>query len=116
MRGSPQIAPALGWGSGWMEVRRGRVLTSPPYDNLGLPYHRSYTEDMQIVPEGKPVALTFSLLPTANFFEAGHRIRITITGADADSTALFPWPPASTVQIFRSAQYPSSVLLPVMQP
>jgi putative CocE/NonD family hydrolase len=100
---------------GWLRASH-RALASPPYDNLGLPYHRSYAEDLQMVPAGQPVELTFSLLPTANVFEAGQRLRLTLTGADTDSMALFNWPPSSTMQVYRSAQYPSSITLPVMQP
>ncbi len=100
---------------GWLRASH-RVLAAPPYNNLGLPYHRSYAEDLQMVPEGLPVKLTFSLLPTSTIFEAGHRLRITITGADADNMALFPWPELSTIQVYRSAQYPSSIMIPITQP
>lgn len=100
---------------GWLRASH-RALALPPYNNLGLPYHRSYAEDMQIIPEGKPVELTFSLLPISNIFDAGHRFRITITCADPDNMELFKWPPSSTIQVYRNAQYPSNIMLPVMQP
>lgn len=32
--------------------------------------------------KGQPVELAFDLFPTSNLFEAGHRIRVTVTGAE----------------------------------
>jgi predicted acyl esterase len=44
---------------------------------------------MKGLPDG-PVELVFDLLPTAQQFATGHRIRVTITGADKDSYQT-PW-------------------------
>ena len=53
-------------------------------------------------------------MPTSYIFEAGHRIRVTITGADKD-TALTPQlDPPPTVQIYREADHASYIELPII--
>lgn len=91
-----------------------RKLSDAPYNNMGLPYHRSFAEDIAPLPKGQPVELVFDLLPTSNIFDAGHRIRIRITGADADNHLTPRLDPPPTVSIYRSAEYPSSVDLPII--
>jgi len=90
-----------------------RAISTPPFENLGLPYHRSYAEDIADLPE-QPVELVFDLLPTSYVFDAGHRIRVTITCADKD-TALTPQldlPP--TVHLYREADHASYIVLPII--
>jgi putative CocE/NonD family hydrolase len=90
-----------------------RALSSAPFDNLGLPYHRSFAEDVDPLPD-EPVELVFDLLPTSNVFDAGHRIRLTLTGADQD-TALTPeLSPPPTVSVYRNADHASYVTLPIV--
>jgi putative CocE/NonD family hydrolase len=90
-----------------------RAISTAPYENLGLPYHRSYAEDIADLPD-EPVELVFDLMPTSYIFEAGHRIRVTITGADKD-TALTPQlDPPPTVQIYREADHASYIELPII--
>ncbi len=90
-----------------------RGLADAPWDNLGLPFQRSFAEDVQPLPDGQPGELVMDLLPTANIFNAGHRIRVTIMGADADNIELPATAP--TIQVHRSATYPSRIVLPVVQ-
>jgi len=90
-----------------------RAMSTAPYENLGLPYHRSYAEDIVDLPD-QPVELVFDLMPTSYVFDAGHRIRVTITGADKD-TALTPQlDPPPTVQIYRDADHASYIELPII--
>lgn len=91
-----------------------RALTTAPYENPGLPYHRSHAEDIAALPVGKPVELVFDLHPTSNIFDAGHRIRVTITGADKDNTLTPELSPAPTVSVYRNAEYASYIVLPVI--
>jgi predicted acyl esterase len=63
---------------------------------------------------GEIVELVFDLHPTSNVFDAGHRIRITITGADADTYLTTPVDPPPTVSIFRNAEHASYVVLPII--
>lgn len=91
-----------------------RAISTAPYENLGLPYHRSYAEDIADLPNDQPVELVFDLLPTSYVFATGHRIRVTVTCADKD-TALTPQlDPPPTVRLYRQADYASYIELPII--
>ncbi len=90
-----------------------RALAEAPWDNLGLPFQRSFAEDVQPLPDGAPGELVMDLLPTANIFNAGHRIRVTIMGADADNIELPATAP--TIQVHRTRAHPSRIVLPVVR-
>ncbi len=90
-----------------------RITAPPPYNNIGLPFHRSYAEDALPMPK-EPVELVFDLLPTSNIFDQGHCIRVTITCADKD-TALTPeLSPPPTVSIYRNENFASYISLPII--
>lgn len=59
-----------------------RALSRAPYDHLGLPWHSYRREDVRGMPAGEPQHLRFDLLPMSYIFQAGHRIRLTVTFAD----------------------------------
>lgn len=59
-----------------------RKTSAPPYRNFNLPWHRSWAEDAQPLRAGEPVRMTFTFLPTSYVFKAGHRIQISVAGAD----------------------------------
>ncbi len=59
-----------------------RKVSPAPYDTLGLPWHSGLSSDVQALAPGKFVPLAFDLTPSARVFAAGHRLRLTITGAD----------------------------------
>lgn len=69
-------------------VSHGRLAASyrkeakAPYDVLGLPWHSALKADAMPLAPGKPVAMNFPLLPASRIFKAGHRLRVTLTGAD----------------------------------
>jgi putative CocE/NonD family hydrolase len=90
-----------------------RAVAPAPYDTLGLPFHPSRAEDILILAPDEPVALTFDLLPASNVFNAGHRLRLTLTCADLGHTETLGWLEGAAVQVHRSRQYPSSVWLPL---
>ena len=90
-----------------------RKLGKPPFDNVGLPWPESFKEDVTPLP-AVPTELVFDLQPTAKRFRAGHRIRITVQGADRDThVAVHPGPPPR-VSIYRDAGHPSRIVLPVV--
>ncbi|MGD9346760.1 MAG: CocE/NonD family hydrolase, partial [Candidatus Aminicenantes bacterium] len=91
-----------------------RALHDPPYDKLGLPYHRSYEEDVVDLVPGERTELRFDLHPTSNVFNAGHRIRVTIACADKDNAATPKLSPPPTVTIYRSKEHRSYVILPII--
>jgi uncharacterized protein len=53
-------------------------------------------------------------MPTSNLFKAGHRIRIAITGADADTFETLLFNPPPHVMILHSRDYASFIELPVI--
>jgi putative CocE/NonD family hydrolase len=91
-----------------------RSLDEAPYDNMNLPWHRSYAEDIRSLPENKPVKLVFDLIPTSWIFKPGKRIRVTITCADNGNTFTPQFTPAPVVTVFRSLVRASHIQLPVM--
>jgi putative CocE/NonD family hydrolase len=93
-----------------------RALNQPYYDNLGLPFHRSHEEDIAELIPGEPVELAFDLQPTSNVFNAGNRIRITLTCADKDNASTPRLTPPPTVSVYREAGHASCIILPVISP
>jgi len=91
-----------------------RKLDPPPFSYMNLPYHRSFAEDVAPLPAGQPVELVFDLHPTSNIFDAGHRIRLTITCADQTSFDTPVLSPASKVTVHRNSRFASYVQLPVI--
>jgi len=91
-----------------------RKLSAAPFDNLGLPYHRSFKEDIEKLPS-EPAELVFDLLPTSKVFAANHRIRIAITCADRDNAETLVLTPAPEVRLYRNATLASYVELPIAQ-
>ena len=93
-----------------------RKLSEPPFKYMGLPYHRSFEEDIQPMPEGEPVQLIFDLHPISNIFNAGNRIRITVSCADQNNFETPELSPPPTITIHRNSAYASHVTLPVISP
>jgi putative CocE/NonD family hydrolase len=91
-----------------------RALHEPPFENMDLPWHRCYDEDTEPLHEGEPVELIFDLMPTSNLFDAGHRIRVTVTGADANTFETPQLDPPPTVSVYRSSEYASFIELPII--
>ena len=94
-----------------------RRTSEAPFDNFGLPFHRSYAEDLTPLAPGEPTEVTFDLMGTAITFDQGHHLRITITGADARNFAPYPDPDgqdAPTIEVLRGGERASFVSMPVM--
>jgi putative CocE/NonD family hydrolase len=91
-----------------------RAVHEPYYDNLGLPFHRSHEEDVVDLKPGEPAELSFDLQPTSNVFNAGNRIRITITCTDKDNASTPELSPPPTVSVYRNADKASYISLPVI--
>jgi putative CocE/NonD family hydrolase len=91
-----------------------RRLGRAPFDNLGLPYQRSHASDLAPMPPGEPVELRFDLLPTAKRFPRGSRIRLAITGADADNFETPRRDPPPEIRVFRSPERASYLALPTL--
>ncbi|MDO8671327.1 MAG: CocE/NonD family hydrolase, partial [Dehalococcoidia bacterium] len=93
-----------------------RAISTPPYSYFGLPWHRSNKEDLMDLPGGQAVEVAIDLLPTSYIFRAGHRIRVTITGADEDTGGTPVIVPAPTVSVYRNSINASSITLPIIPP
>jgi predicted acyl esterase len=90
-----------------------RSLSPAPFDNFGLPWHNHFKSEVQPILSGEPVELVFDILPTAYRFQSGHRLRITIAFADADSFHTPQLDPAPVVSLLREAKHASFVEMPV---
>ncbi|MEM6415895.1 MAG: CocE/NonD family hydrolase C-terminal non-catalytic domain-containing protein, partial [Pseudomonadota bacterium] len=94
-----------------------RTLGTPPYDNLGLPWSISSKEAIAATPplnEGL-AELKFALPPTANVFDKGNRMRIVITGADADNNLTMPYFPAPVQSVQLGGDKASFISAPVLK-
>jgi len=94
-----------------------RKTSTAPFDNLGLPFHRSYEEDLQDLEAGEPTELVFDIMGTAIVIDEGHRLRATITGADARNFAAHPNPELAgtpKIEILRGGETASYVEIPVL--
>lgn len=92
-------------------------VADPGYNLLGLPYHRGNRADQRPMPAGapgEPVELVFDLYPTSNLFDAGHRIRVTLTGADKTNARTPEQDPPPRLTVYRQAGRASYVELPVI--
>jgi predicted acyl esterase len=90
-----------------------RALHQPPYDNLGLPYHRSHEQDAMPLVPGEPALLAFDLMPLSMVFKAGHRIRLNLTFAAGEATPRLT--PAPRVTVHRDPVHASSIVLPLAE-
>ena len=91
-----------------------RALGEAPWNNLGLPFQRGNHADLAKLEEGKATELVFDLHPTATVFDAGHRIRVTLMGADADNAEVLPTARGTVLRVFRDAAHVSAIELPVL--
>jgi hypothetical protein len=66
--------------------------------------------DPEPIPAGEPFDLTIPIDATAWRFEAGHRIRLTISNADFPN--VWPTPETATSSVLRGASRPSRLVLP----
>jgi putative CocE/NonD family hydrolase len=90
-----------------------RLLMEPPFDNLGLPYHRHFTTDVKPLQKDEIAELKFDLLPIARVFKKGYRMRVTITGADRSYTEQGKLDPPPIVELYHNKRYASCLTLPI---
>ena len=91
-----------------------RKQGTAPYNNLGLPYHRCFKEDVSYIKPGEIIELKFDLLPTYYEFKKGHKIRVTLTCADKDNTDSHKIFTETEITLYRDAQHASFIELPLM--
>jgi putative CocE/NonD family hydrolase len=91
-----------------------RATGDPGYNTIGLPYHPGLRHDQKPLVPGEPVELAIDLYPTSRLFAAGHRIRITVAGADWENARTPRLTPAPTLTVWRQPGRASWVDLPVI--
>jgi putative CocE/NonD family hydrolase len=91
-----------------------RVLATAPYNFLGLPWHRSFEEDIIDLTPGEPAELVFDVLPTSYVFKAGHRIRLTINCASKHVLEFLEFSPPPVVSVYRNTNHASYISLPII--
>lgn len=91
-----------------------KVGTDPPYRNLGIWRTGSSTDAAPVVP-GEVMEIVLDLLPVSWLFVAGHRIRLALSGADADNfVTVPPAGPPPTFSVHRGPNRPCFIDLPVV--
>jgi putative CocE/NonD family hydrolase len=98
---------------GVLRASHRRLAEAPWEDNMGLPFQRSFREDREPLPAGEPAELVMDLFPTSTVFNAGHRLRVTVMGADADNLELPEAAP--TYRVYRGGAHLSGIMLPVVR-
>lgn len=86
---------------------------APPYRKLG-PHRAELRADARPLVAGEVTELTFELWATSVLIREGHRLRIAIAGADADTFARYPLDGGEpTISVQRNAQFASKLSLPI---
>jgi hypothetical protein len=78
----------------------------------GVPWHRAYAEDAAPLAAGEVVRLRFGLLPSSYVVRAGHRIQVTVTGADHRESGPLPDARGARIEVLTDPARPSLVHLP----
>jgi putative CocE/NonD family hydrolase len=89
-----------------------RSVNTPPWDNMGLPWHRSYSGDVAGLTPGQPAELAIALSPISNIFDRGHRIRVTVTCTDYGDMFDTPRGAGAEVTVYHNGAYASYISLP----
>jgi predicted acyl esterase len=89
-----------------------RALADAPFDNLGLPYHPSRAQDL-LPGSREPVELALDFQPISCVLPAGHRLRLRITGADADNALTPRTSSVPRLNVHCGLEAPSALSLPV---
>jgi putative CocE/NonD family hydrolase len=103
-------------------VSHGRLRAShraeqpAPYrDFMNLPYHSGERAAALPLKPGEPARLRLDLLPTATLIKAGHRLRVTIAGADPRQRSRnVQFDPPPTIRILHDAKHASKISLPIV--
>lgn len=102
---------------GSMRASHRKLAAREPWSGMGVPFHRSFAEDIAPLEPGEPAELTFALNATSYLFRKGQRIRISIVGGDANAyqqpAAIDPANPP-LVSVYRGV-LDSRIDLPIVQ-
>jgi uncharacterized protein len=92
-----------------------RKLSQPPYEFFGLPHPSLLRTDRATTPplNTEVAHLAFTMLSTANRFDKGHRIRVTLQGTDK-YTVLKPLDKPARLRVQMGGARASAISLPVL--
>lgn len=102
------------------EVTEGRLRASlraeatPPFKVPGTPWHRAFQEDSRLLAAGEAARLRFDLLPTSHVFAAGHRVRLTLAGADYRERERDPSVDGMRLRLLGDPREPAVLELPIV--
>ncbi|MEM6416034.1 MAG: CocE/NonD family hydrolase [Pseudomonadota bacterium] len=88
-----------------------------PFNTAGMPWLVSSKAALKRAKKlnEETVRLPLIMQPIANHFEAGHRLRIVITGADLDNDLFIPRYPVPTHTVIAGGEDPSVLILRTLQ-
>ncbi|MEZ5002729.1 MAG: CocE/NonD family hydrolase [Chitinophagales bacterium] len=91
-----------------------KVSTERPPYKIVTPYHSYLSKDAMPLIPGTVSELIFDLLPTSYQIKKGHKIRVSLAGADKDHFAnVIDEEPVW--EVYRNATYPSKIELPIVE-
>ena len=93
-------------------IHRKIMAAATPYKQAGPPHSFSRGDRLPLVP-GEAADVSFALFPTAALIRKGHRLEVSIAGADADTFRRYPREGDPTWKIFRGGPNPSEVRIPM---
>jgi putative CocE/NonD family hydrolase len=96
-------------------IDRKNSTRQPPYTVIG-PYHSFKREDAEPLTPGQVTEVAFSMMPISALIRAGHRIRIALAGADADTFERIPQTGETVFHIYSGGSDLSHVVLPLLKP
>jgi putative CocE/NonD family hydrolase len=91
-----------------------RKTVPNPYFKTAVPYHSFARGDAEPMPVGRPVEVSFQLWPIAALVRSGHRVRLAIAGADADSFDPIPADGTVTLTVHSGGPTGSRLVLPIV--
>ena len=94
-------------------IHRKISTEEPPY-KIMVPYHSFKREDSQPMVPGEITEIKFGFLPTSVLIKKGHRIRISLAGADKHTFSRYPSEGNPTLRIQHNKRNPSFIELPLI--
>jgi putative CocE/NonD family hydrolase len=99
---------------GLLRALHRRETQAPDAYRASWPFRSFSRADASPMPVDTPQNLRFALLPVSWLFRRGSRIRLSVAGADADHIAQVPHGRPPRLRLWRDAQRPSSLVLPLL--
>jgi predicted acyl esterase len=91
-----------------------RSETPPPFAVPDTPWHRAYAQDASPLQPGQFVTLHFDLMPTSYVIHKGHRLQLTLMGADYRERARDPDTNGARITVRSTSTDPAWLDLPVV--